>query len=76
MAEALKCAGCGGVMEEGFVLDRGSYDFPAEQKWVEGVPQRSFWMGLDIDDKRVYKVMSYRCERCGRLESYARESTS
>ena len=74
MAETLTCAACGCEMEEGFVIDHGHYSFPAEQQWVEGEPKRSFWTGLDIDDKRAYKVMTYRCVRCGRLESYARES--
>jgi hypothetical protein len=74
MAEAMTCAGCGGSMEEGFVLDRGSYNFPGEQQWVEGEPQSSFWTGLEMDGKRLFKVMTYRCERCGRLDSYARES--
>ena len=32
MDEVPKCAGCGGTMEEGFVLDRGHYSFPAEQQ--------------------------------------------
>ena len=76
MDEALTCTGCGGEMEEGFVLDRGHYSFPAEQEWVEGEPERSFWSGFKMDGKRLFKVMTYRCERCGRLESYARESAS
>lgn len=76
MAEAKTCAGCGSTMEEGFVIDRGSYNFPGEQQWMEGEPQSSFWTGLKMDGKRLFKVMTYRCERCGRLESYARESAS
>ncbi|MET0649209.1 MAG: hypothetical protein ABW208_21585 [Pyrinomonadaceae bacterium] len=74
MAELMTCAGCGGGMEEGFVLDRGSYNFPGEQQWIEGEPESSFWTGLKMDGKRLFKVMTYRCERCGRLDSYARES--
>jgi hypothetical protein len=76
MAEEMNCAGCGGTMEEGFVLDRGHYSFPSEQQWVEGEPQRSFWTGLDVDGKRLYKVTTYRCEKCGRLDSYAREQVT
>ena len=76
MAEAMTCAGCGGTMEEGFVIDHGHYSFPAEQQWVEGEPKRSFWTGLETDGKRSFNVTTYRCERCGRLESYARESAS
>ena len=76
MAEALTCAGCGGEMEEGFIIDRGHYGAPGEQKWVEGEPERSIWTGIKTGGRRNFKVMSYRCERCGRLESYARESAS
>jgi len=76
MAETIKCERCGGAMEEGFVLDRGHYSFPAEQRWVEGEPQPSFWTGLKTDDRRQFKVETHRCEKCGRLESYARESAS
>jgi len=74
MAEAVTCAGCGGTMEEGFVLDRGHYGFPAEQQWVEGEPQSSFWTGLKTEGRRLFKVITYRCEQCGRLDSYARQS--
>ena len=73
MAESMTCAGCGGTMEEGFVLDRAHYSFPAEQQWTGGVPERSFWTGLKIDEERLYTVVTYRCVGCGRLESYARE---
>lgn len=76
MAEAKTCAGCGGTMEEGFVLDRGHYGFPSEQQWAGGEPQSSFWTGLKIDEERLFKVITYRCQHCGRLESYARESAS
>lgn len=73
MAEELACARCGAKMEEGFMLDRGGYNYPGEQQWVEGAPQRSFWTGLKLDEERLFKVVTYRCVGCGRLESYARE---
>ena len=76
MAEEMTCAGCGGEMEEGFVLDRGHYSAGNEQNWVEGEPERSIWTGIKTKGRRLFKVMTYRCERCGRLESYARESAS
>lgn len=74
MAEELACQRCGGTMQEGFVMDRGHYSFPAEQQWVEGEAQTSFWTGLKTDGRQQFKVETYRCERCGRLESYARDS--
>jgi hypothetical protein len=73
VAEVLTCAGCGGEMEEGFVLDRGDYNFPNEQQWLEGEPESGFWTGFKMDGRRLFKVTTYRCEGCGRLDSYARE---
>ena len=76
MSESKTCVGCGGEMEEGFIFDRGHLNYPAEQQWVEGEPERSFWSGFETGGKRLFKIMTYRCERCGRLESYAREPAS
>ena len=72
MADDLKCLRCGGVMEEGFLPEftgHGSCETP----WVEGRPQRSFWSGLKVNDRRRLKTFTYRCTQCGRLESFARE---
>jgi len=74
MAEAVECVRCGGATEEGFVLDRAHYSMPTTPQWVEGEPQRSFWTGLETDGRRQFKVETYRCEKCGRLESFALES--
>ena len=76
MTETTKCASCGGAMQEGFIMDRAHYNFPAEQQWVEGEAQHSFWTGLKTDGRQQFKVETYRCEKCGRLESYARKSAS
>ena len=58
-------------MEPGFVADKGHYSVPDTQQWVEGTPERSFWSGLKLKDRQVLPVSTYRCERCGWLESYA-----
>jgi hypothetical protein len=58
-------------MEPGFVVDRGHYSSPDEQQWVEGAPERSFWRGLKTSGRESFKVTSFRCDRCGYLESYA-----
>ncbi len=67
----LECLRCGGPMELGFVADKAHYSVPETQNWVEGVPERTFWAGIKLKGKEVLPVMSYRCERCGYLESYA-----
>ena len=68
----LTCPRCLATMEPGFVLDRSHYGQPGEQQWVGGVPVKSFWTGLKTRGRMAYSVMTYRCERCGYLESYAR----
>jgi hypothetical protein len=67
----LECLRCGGPMEQGFVADKAHYSVPEVQNWVEGVPERSFWSGIRLKGKEVLPVMTYRCEKCGYLESYA-----
>ena len=68
-----ECARCGGTMEPGFILDEG-YGKIGPEKWVEGTPQFSIWTGLKLRGKDRLQVTSYRCRRCGYLESYAFQS--
>jgi hypothetical protein len=67
----LDCPRCRGSMEEGFVLDRGDHSMPDLQAWIEGVPERSRWTGIKTKGRQSYPVKTYRCDRCGYLESYA-----
>jgi hypothetical protein len=66
-----ECPRCRGNMSEGFVLDRGDHNALNLQKWVEGEPVKSFWLGLQTKDREKFEVITYRCDRCGYLESYA-----
>ena len=72
MARGLECPRCNGAMERGVVADKAHYSVPETQKWVEGAPEKSFWQGLKMKDRDVIPVSTYRCERCGYLESYAK----
>lgn len=65
------CLRCQGPMEPGFVVDRGHANSQQQQQWVEGAPERSFWTGLKTKGKEQHTVTTYRCDRCGLLESYA-----
>jgi hypothetical protein len=58
-------------MERGLVLDKGHGDTLREQEWLEGEPVRSIWAGLKTKGRDRHPVRTYRCERCGFLESYA-----
>ena len=68
----LECPRCRGEMEAGYVMDRGDYNMPSVPQWVEGTPEKSVWTGLKTKNRDVLPVTTYRCERCGYLESYAR----
>lgn len=66
----VSCPKCGGTMETGFTLDttHGGYAF---SHWVEGLPERSTWVGLKLKGRRKMPISTSLCARCGFLESYA-----
>jgi hypothetical protein len=57
-------------MDEGFIIDE-THGAMKSQKWVQGAPEYSFWFGLKLRGKKRLGVSTYRCGRCGCLESYA-----
>jgi hypothetical protein len=59
-------------MEPGFLLDQ-TYGSSAAVHWVAGAPRKSFWTGLKLKGAQVLEVATWRCRRCGYLESYAAE---
>jgi hypothetical protein len=61
---------CDSRMEEGFILDH-THGGRLQAAWVEGKPQRSFWTGLKVKEGGTHAVVTFRCERCGYLESFA-----
>lgn len=67
------CPKCGGAMEEGFLLDR-TQSGAAASAWVAGAPEKSFWTGLKLKGRTQLPVSTWRCRRCGYLESYAPSS--
>jgi len=64
------CAKCSGSMEEGFVVDH-THGGTMQSAWVEGQPRKSFWTGLKLSGSVQHPVTTYRCHRCGYLESFA-----
>jgi len=69
MKECPRCRA--GKMSEGFMLDHGDQNQLTQQRWVEGAPVKSFWFGLNTSDREAFQVTTWRCDRCGFLESYA-----
>ena len=73
MSAPSECLRCKSTMSVGLVLDRADYNVGTVQQWVAGLPERSFWTGIKTKGHESYKVLTYRCEKCGYLESYATE---
>ncbi len=65
------CPKCQGTMQEGFLLDE-TYGTRGQADWVEGAPEKSIWTGVKLGDRMRLPVETWRCGRCGFLESYAR----
>lgn len=70
MTGIARCPKCSGQMEEGFVLDR-TYGANLQTLWVEGPPTTSFWTGVKMKGREQLPVTTFRCSKCGYLESFA-----
>lgn len=59
-------------METGYIVDQG-YGKVTVAQWFAGEPERRTWMGggLKLRGKAALDVTTWRCRRCGYLESYA-----
>jgi hypothetical protein len=66
------CPRCQGPMSVGLILDKTDNGYKVAS-WVEGPPVRSRWFGLKLGKKPKHEIQTWRCARCGFLESYARE---
>lgn len=75
IAEPSQCLRCRGTMEPGLVLDN-AYASAERQTWVDGTPGHSIWVGVKTKGHRKLSVVTFRCERCGYLESYANDDVS
>ena len=64
------CPKCQGSMTEGFEVDHGHNGQRTVGSWVEGAPERGFF-GLKVRNKKKFEIQTWRCGRCGFLESYA-----
>jgi hypothetical protein len=59
-------------MQEGFIVDRFDNIHRVVSMWVEGAPRKTFWTGLNLRDRKTIDVQTFRCDKCGYLESYAK----
>lgn len=65
------CPKCGSRFQEGWVRDRTHHQRSEQASWIAGKPERSFWTRLKVHGLVQYPIITYRCSRCGFLESYA-----
>lgn len=67
-----RCIRCDGELDAGFLIDKGDYNATHQAQWASGQPHTSFWrMSAVQSGSKVLPVTTYRCKRCGRLESFA-----
>lgn len=64
------CPKCQATMGDGFIYDN-THGGRSVSAWVAGKPERSFWTGLKLKGRLHLCVETWRCARCGFLESYA-----
>lgn len=64
------CPKCDGNMSVGVLIDQ-TYGGAQAEKWQPGEATASFWTGLKQDKKTQLQVATWRCDKCGYLESYA-----
>ncbi|HWW01559.1 MAG TPA: hypothetical protein VNZ64_17810 [Candidatus Acidoferrum sp.] len=70
MDPIVKCPKCGELMEQGFTVGR-SDNAASVVHWFEGVPEYGFFGGIKATKKRQFRLQTFRCSKCGFLESYA-----
>ena len=58
-------------MESGFVIDKIGNASASAPEWAGGVPEPSFWTGLNLAGLERHAIVTFRCSACGYLESYA-----
>ena len=70
-----RCGKCGGEMTEGFLIDNQRQAVRGVQ-WAEGAPSYWFLDVLRMKGRTRLPVESWRCRKCGLLESFAPDRTS
>jgi hypothetical protein len=57
-------------MVQGFMLEENQ-GLKSVSSWVEGAPVKG-WFGVKLGRQAKYEIQTWRCGRCGFLESYAK----
>ncbi|MEO7787391.1 MAG: hypothetical protein ABIR77_06150 [Sphingomicrobium sp.] len=70
MPRSTDCPKCQGKMSEGVLVDMG-YGQAMASQWQPGPAVVTRFWGLKLRKKEWIPTVTYRCGRCGFLESYA-----
>ena len=70
MRRPSECPKCQGSMSEGVTVDV-AYGQSLVSQWQAAPNKVSRWFGLKVRRKDWIPTVTYRCARCGFLESYA-----
>ena len=65
-----QCPKCQSSMAEGFILTERS-SMPTLLSWSRGTPRKGWW-GVKSGEGKPIEIGTWRCQRCGFLEHYAR----
>ena len=64
-----RCPKCDSSMTLGAIVEKDQ-SMSTVTTWLEG-PIVKGWFGLKFRGKKPIEIQTYRCNRCGYLESYA-----
>jgi DNA-directed RNA polymerase subunit RPC12/RpoP len=67
----MPCPKCSGKMQEGFIYDQ-AYGASLVSRWVQGPPEKSLLSGVKLKGRKMIETRTFRCDKCGFLESYAK----
>lgn len=70
MEQTKTCRECGGRMTQGYVVDYGDAGTTLLQRWWKGPVQKGWLGSLKVRRKEGHEIQTFRCDRCGLLQSY------
>lgn len=70
---APECRDCRATMEAGLMPDRTNHASD-QPMWIKGTAEIGFFGHIKEGDRERLPVVTFRCPKCGRLESFAHKA--
>ena len=64
MSQSKTCPKCADKMVTGYIVDKNHVGIEVE-KWIEGEPRKSIWVGLKLGGTKPIDIATWRCRRSG-----------